>query len=156
MLKLGKHVTYSLFGVVCAVASVAAGVPAFGQGSEKFGVPSHNDGPYEHTLSANISYRDLDLTNRDGQAVLRQRVWRAAEKLCARMNESHIGGASQVLSCEDQVRFGAAQQQRDAIAQALVAATRANQSMASVGSMAVKGGPAAASYTLTVSVAAAR
>lgn len=153
MLKLAKHVSSSLLGAMCAVASVAAGVPAFGQGSDEFTVLGHNERPYEHTLSATISYRDLDLTNRDGRAVLRQRVWRTAEKLCARIGEGHIGGASQALSCEDQVRYSAAQQQRDAIARAMVAAAPANPSVASVGPTAPEG---AGSYMLTVSVATAR
>jgi UrcA family protein len=155
MLKLANHVSSSLLGVVCAVASVAAGVPAFGQGADDFTVLGHNERPYGSTLSATVSYRDLDLTNRHGQAVLRQRVWRTAETLCARIGENHIGSATGVLSCEDQVAFSAARQQRDAIARAMVAATTANRAVASVGS-AAEGASGPGSYILTLSVATAR
>jgi UrcA family protein len=146
MLKLARHVSCSLFGVVCAV-SAASGVPAFGQGSNEFTVLGHNTNPYYDSPSAAISYRDLNLANSNDRAVLRQRVWRTAEKLCARIGEGHIGSATQVLSCEDQVVLSAAQQEHDAIARAMTAP--ANKSVAS-------GGPAGGGSILTVSVAASR
>ena len=143
MLKLTHHMSSSLLGVVCAIGCVAAGPSAFGQGSEgEFTIVGHNERPFEHSLTAAISYRDLDLTTKDGRAALRHRVWKTAERLCAQVGEIHISGASAALSCEDQALYSAAQQQHDAIARA----TTATYSAA----------PSGAPFTLTMSVAAAR
>jgi UrcA family protein len=153
MLKLGRHVSSSLLGVACAVGFAAAGLPAFGQGSDEFTVLGHET-PYDHSLTAAVSYRDLDLTTGDGRAALRARVWRAAEKLCARIGESHISSATRALSCEDRALYGASDQLQSAIARARVAAAPAQQAIvASVGS---DGAPAAGNHILTVSVAAVR
>jgi UrcA family protein len=144
----------SLLGLACASAFVAAGPPAFGEGVGEFTVIGNNERPNDHSLSAAISYRDLDLTTKDGQAMLRHRVWKTAQKLCARLGEGHVAGASQVGSCEDQAFFGTAEQRRDAIARAMVA--RAMQPVvASVGARA-DGAPATGNYILTVSVVGSR
>jgi UrcA family protein len=131
-----------LLGVVCAVGGLSAGLPALAQGSDGFTVIGHSDRPNEHSLTAAISYRDLDLTTRGGRAALQTRVWRTAEKLCARVGELHIGGASMASSCEDQALFSAAQQERDAIARAAAPA--------------YAGTMAAQPYVLTMSVAGIR
>jgi UrcA family protein len=149
MLKLTRQVSCGLLGVVCAVGSVAAGLPAFGQGSDGFTVIGRTDTPSERRVSATISYQDLDLTNADGRAALQHRVWKAGQKLCSQMGERSLGSASTVMSCADQVRFSADPQQRDAIARAK-APTAANYASAA------SGAPTSGSSVLTISVAAAK
>jgi UrcA family protein len=137
-----EHVSPAMLGLICVAGLLAASAPAFGQGAGEFTVLGHNEMPYDHSLTATVSYRDLDLATHGGRAALRARVWRTAEKLCARLGETHIGGVSMARSCEDQALYSAAEQQRDAIARAT--------------SPTYAGTVAAGAYVLTMSVEAMR
>jgi UrcA family protein len=130
MPKFASFPSFTAFGVACAAGLLAA-APAFGQeAASAFSVTDRSDAPSERTVSAVVSYRDLDLTTQEGRALLRQRMWRTAETLCARIGESHVGDGSAPLSCENQLRYSLGQQQRYAIARAIAAAS-ARPSMAS-------------------------
>lgn len=156
MLKFTRYVASRLIGVACASAFVTAGLPAFAEGVGEFTVvgqnaPANNDG-----LSQAIGYGDLDLSTKHGQAMLRHRVWNAAEDLCARLGEGHLVGGSQVGSCEDQAFFGATGQVRDAIARATVASGPASaSSVAAIGANPVRSASIGLNV-LIVSVGAAR
>jgi UrcA family protein len=156
MLSFGRHLPVSVLGVVCAMGVVTA-PPALGkEGAGQFTVLGRHDTGDEHSLTAAVSYRDLDLATRDGRAALRARVWKTAEKLCARIGESHINSATRALSCEDQAVYGASGQLQAAFAQARFAAAAQRQpTVASAGSRS-DGAPAAGNPSLTVSVAAIR
>ena len=108
----------SLLGAACAVGFGAVCVPAFGAAPGGFTVMGHNGAAYGAGPSVVVSYRDLDLTTKNGRVVLRQRVWKTAETLCARLGEDHAVSASQVGSCEVEAYSSAASQVHDAIARA--------------------------------------
>jgi UrcA family protein len=150
MPSLGRHLPVSLLGVVCAMGFAAA-PPAFGEDvAGNFTVLGHATTPYEHGLTAAVSYRDLDLTTRAGRAALRERVWKTAEKLCARMGEGRVNSATRALSCEDQAVYCASDQLQNAFARArLVAAREPRPTATSVGSDRA---PAGGNYSLTVSM----
>jgi UrcA family protein len=156
MLSFGRHLPFGVLGAVCAMGVVTA-PPAFGEeGGGQFTVLGRHDARDEHSLTAAVSYRDLDLTTRDGRAALRARVWKTAEKLCARIGESHVSSATRALSCEDQAVYGASGQLQTAIAQARFAAAPERQpTVASAGSRS-DGARAGGNPGLTVSVAAIR
>jgi UrcA family protein len=145
-----------LIGVACASAFVTAGLPAFAEGVGGFTVIGQNEPANNDGLSETISYGDLDLTTQHGQAMLRHRVWNAAEDLCARLGEGHLVGESQVGSCEQQAFFDATRQLHAAIARATVAGAPAYpSSVAATGSNLVAGAPSTG-LVLIMRVGAAR
>jgi UrcA family protein len=128
--KTATLLSITALGVACAAGLLAA-APASGQeATSAYSVTDRSAAPAEPTVSMVVSYRDLDLTTREGRASLRQRMWRTVETLCARIGESHVGDASSPLSCENQLRYSVGQQQRYVIAHAMAAASP-NQSTAS-------------------------
>jgi UrcA family protein len=112
------HLCSGLRVVVGAVAILAIGAPAFGQGSASgFTVIGSSD-LTAGRVSSPVSYRDLDLTTGDGRAALHGRVRRSAEDLCRRIGEDHLGHGAATPSCEDGAVLSAATQERDVIARA--------------------------------------
>ena len=142
MLKFARHASAGLLGVVCAVGVATAAAPAFGQGSVGNFTVRGPGGQDARSLSAAVSYRDLDLTTAAGRAALRTRVWKTAERLCSRLGEAHLSSMTAGLSCEDDAVQSATRQERE-----VVARTRA-QAHADTAE--------APSFALTVSVAAAK
>ncbi len=75
-------------------------------------------GPQAQSLSAPVSYADLDLTTDAGRDVLKDRVRVAAEDLCRRLGESGASATGAVPSCEQTAIDGAQAQERVAVASA--------------------------------------
>jgi UrcA family protein len=121
----------------CALAAgialaAAAAVPAFAQpvaettAGEVVVTGRYHVGPNVRTLSAPVSYRDLDLTTAAGQNVLTQRVRAAARDLCRRLGEANMGRTLAQPSCEQDAMNSATGQERVAIAQATPRSYAAN------------------------------
>lgn len=114
---------YVTLGAFCASAIIGVGAPAFGQ---EFTGDTNMTAKFEETpgqhLSAPVYSRDLDLTTEAGIATLRRREWKAAEELCNRLGELHIGGQAQVLPCEKDALKRATPSVRAVIAQAQIRA----------------------------------
>ena len=106
----------ALGGVACVLALMAAETPALAQeplDQLTFAVPGA--GAHAQTLSASVSYSDLDLTTKAGQNALRQRVRRTAAELCHEIGDEVSATA---FTCEDKALQNAGSYERAAIAQA--------------------------------------
>jgi len=98
---------------------VAVAAPALAQTVEELTVTGRQRvGPETRTLSAAVSYRDLDLTTESGRTVLTQRVRSTAQDLCRQLGEQNMGSAAVAQSCERDAINSASDQQRVAIANA--------------------------------------
>jgi UrcA family protein len=75
-------------------------------------------GPEVRSLSAPVSYGDLDLTTDAGRDLLRDRVRATAQDLCRRLGEQGMGGAAAAPSCEQDAVDNAQAQEQTAIATA--------------------------------------
>jgi UrcA family protein len=119
MSKLAGYPSSGPLGVACALAMVAAGVPAFSQEpAGEFTITAQGGGPHERSLTASVYYRDLDLTTKGGRAVLRQRVRSTASELCHRLGDDNRSAAVAFV-CEDEAVESAANFERAVIAQAM-------------------------------------
>jgi UrcA family protein len=103
MLNFPNRASVGLLGVSCALAVLAAAAPATGE-EPFFTVVGHSDRPQEPSLSAAVSYRDLDLTTKAGRKELHSRIWWTAVALCRQMGEPR--GAAP-FACEDEAVAGA-------------------------------------------------
>jgi UrcA family protein len=80
-------------------------------------------GPNARSLSAPVSFRDLDLTTPAGRDTLSQRIQTTARDLCRKMGEPRTR-VPPAPSCERAAIDGTRAQQRTAIAQATPKAAR--------------------------------
>lgn len=104
-----------LGGVACVLALMAAETPALAQDlPDQLTFAFQGAGTHEQTLSASVSYSDLDLTTKAGQNALRQRVRRTAAELCQKMGDEVSPAAA--FSCEDRALKNAGSYERAAIA----------------------------------------
>ncbi|CAN7256487.1 UrcA family protein [Phenylobacterium sp. LjRoot225] len=146
---------------ICAALAVgltAAAAPVIAQTVGELTVTGrYGVGPDVRSLSAPVSYRDLDLTTQGGRDVLRERVRMTAQDLCRRLGEAGAGGTALLPSCERDAVNSSAEQQRMAFAgaksQAYAVNPPAEPSAAPVGpTAAIEPAPAAETYGQTASV----
>jgi UrcA family protein len=102
-------------GLAAAGAAPAAAQPAAG---EVVVIGRYGVGPEVRSLSAPVSYADLDLTTGAGRDMLRDRVRATAQDLCRRLGEQGMGGTAAAPSCEQDAVNNAQAQERTAIAMA--------------------------------------
>lgn len=119
MLNLTKHPSFVPLGGACAAALLlAVGAPAFGQETmEEFTVIGQSKQVDVRRISASVNYQDLDLTTQDGRRQLKQRVWRTASQLCARLGEPEQA-VGMAFACQDDAFDSAAPMLRAAVNQA--------------------------------------
>ena len=102
-----------------AALIAGAAAPAMAQTVEELTVTGRQGvGPNTRSLSAVVSYRDLDLTTEAGRTVLTQRVRSTAQDLCRRLGEDNMGATGTAPSCEQDAIGSVSEQQRVAIANA--------------------------------------
>jgi len=107
-----------LRAALIAGAAVVA-VPAVAQTVEELTVTGRQGvGPNTRSISAVVSYHDLDLTTESGRAVLDQRVRATAQDLCRRLGENNMGSTGAAPSCEQDAMNSVGQQRQVAIANA--------------------------------------
>ena len=103
--------------LIAGVAAAAA--PALAQTVEELTVVGRQGvGPNTRSVSAVVSYRDLDLTTESGRAMLNQRVRLTAQDLCRQLGEGNMGATGSAPSCEQDAMNSVGEQQRVAIANA--------------------------------------
>lgn len=97
-----------------ALLAAAAAAPSFAQTvvDELTVTGRYGVGPEVRSLSAAVSYRDLDLTTEAGRAVLRQRVKDTARDLCERLGEANTTDTPLIPSCERAAVDSASRQER--------------------------------------------
>lgn len=119
MFKPAASPTLWLRAALIAGAAAAAG-PVLAQTVEELTVIGRQGvGPNTRSISAVVSYRDLDLTTENGRTVLNQRVRTTARDLCRQLNEGNMStGGGVAPSCEQDALNSASEQQRLAIANA--------------------------------------
>lgn len=99
--------------------AAAAAAPAMAQTVEELTVIGRQGvGPNVRSVSAVVSYRDLDLTTESGRAMLHQRVRLTAQDLCRQLGEGGMGGTAAAPSCEQDAINSVSEQQRLAVANA--------------------------------------
>jgi UrcA family protein len=86
----------------------------------------YGPGPDVRSLSAPVSYSDLDLTTGAGREALRQRVKLTARDLCRQLGEANMGGTAVQPSCEQDAINSATAQERVAFEQAVPRAYAVN------------------------------
>jgi UrcA family protein len=117
MLHFPNRRSAGLLGVSCALSVLAAAAPASSEEAvELFTVVGHSEGLQERSLSAAVSYRDLDLTTSAGRRELHSRLWRTAAELCRRLGDK--SGADPPFACEDAALEGAFRFEQTVIARA--------------------------------------
>jgi UrcA family protein len=118
MFKPAASPTHWLRAALIAGAAAAA-APAFAQTVEELTVIGRQGvGPNTRSLSAVVSYRDLDLTTETGRTVLNQRVRSTAQDLCRQLGENNMGSTGAAPSCEQDALNSVGEQQRVAITNA--------------------------------------
>lgn len=146
---------------ICAALAfglTAAAVPAITQTAGELTVTGrYGVGSDVRSLSAPVSYRDLDLATQGGRDLLRERVRMTAQDLCRRLGEAGTGGPALTPSCERDAINSVAEQERIAFAGATSRAYAVNPpsepSAAPVGATgAIDAAPAAETYGRTASV----
>lgn len=75
--------------------------------------------PNMRTLSASVSYADLDLTTAADRDLLQERVRLMAHDLCRRLGENGLGPTAAAPSCEELVVNSSREQRRKAITKAM-------------------------------------
>lgn len=118
MFKSATSPALWLRAALIAGAAVVA-VPAVAQTVEELTVTGHRGvGPNTRSISAVVSYHDLDLTTEAGRSTLNQRVRTTAQDLCRRLGENNMGSTGVAASCEQDAINSVSQQQQVAIANA--------------------------------------
>lgn len=118
MLKSATSSALWLRAALIAGAAAAA-APAVAQTVEELTVVGrHGVGPNTRSLSAVVSYRDLDLTTETGRTVLTQRVRSTAQDLCRQLGEDPTAADGVASSCQQDAINSVGEQQRVAIANA--------------------------------------
>jgi UrcA family protein len=89
-------------GALAAGLAAACAAPALAQpvAGEVVVMGRYGAGPDVRSLSAPVSYADLDLTTDAGRTVLHQRVRAMAQDLCRQLGEQGLGGGAAAPSCE--------------------------------------------------------
>jgi UrcA family protein len=108
MLNAAISAPSGLVALALAVGIAAVGGPALTEPSTAQATASD--------LSANVEYRDLDLTTDAGRLELQHRVRVAARELCDQQGRNLM--AAMALTCEHQVVTRSAEMQRRVIAEA--------------------------------------
>ncbi|CAN7499564.1 UrcA family protein [Phenylobacterium sp. LjRoot219] len=119
MLKPAASSVLWLRAALIAGVTVAA-TPALAQQTveELTVVGRHGVGPSARSISAVVSYRDLDLTTESGRAMLSQRVRLTAQDLCRQLGAANMGATGTAPSCEQDAINSVGEQRRVAIADA--------------------------------------
>jgi UrcA family protein len=110
---------HHLYAALAVAAFATASLPAFAQSVEELTVTGRMgpDGKPQ-SLSAAVSYADLDLRARADQAELRHRIAATAHDLCGKLGEPGPSRAALGRTCEDVAIRDAAPQVKLAIATA--------------------------------------
>lgn len=154
MLNSGRQPRAAMLigGVLAAGVAVAWAGTAWAQATvgEVTVTGRYGVGPETRSLSAPVSYGDLDLTTGAGREALRQRVKLTARDLCHQLGEANMGATAGQPSCEQDAVNSATQQERIAFEQASAQAYAVNPPTAPVESADVSAdeasAPAATSY----------
>jgi UrcA family protein len=115
MLDFPNRWSTGLLGVSCALSVLAVAAPASSE-EAIFTVVGHSEWPQEQSLSAAVSYRDLDLTTKAGRKELHSRIWRTAAALCRQLGDKRDGAVP--FACEDEAMASALGFEHAVIAQA--------------------------------------
>ena len=115
-------------GVLAAGVAIAGAGTALAQTTvgEVTVTGRYGPGPDARSLSAPVSYSDLDLTTGAGREALRQRIKLTARDLCRQLGEANMGGTAGQPSCEQDAVNSAAGQERVAFEQAVPPAYAVN------------------------------
>jgi UrcA family protein len=110
--------TSQLICGLAAAASLAAARPALAQPvvGEVVVIGRGGEGPSLRSLSAPVSYADLDLTTAQGRAVLHDRIRATAADLCRRLGDQNMTGSAILPSCVTDAVDAARAQEREAYA----------------------------------------
>lgn len=139
-------------GVLAASVAAASAGAALAQATvgEVTVIGRYGEGLNARSLSAPVSYGDLDLTTGAGREALRQRVKLTARDLCRQLGEADLGGTAAQPSCEQDAVNSAAAQERIAFEQAVPRAYAVNPPMPPADDAAVGAAeptaPAASNY----------
>ena len=141
-------------GFAAAAGLWAGAAPAMAQATaqELTVTGRYGADPNVQTLSAAVSYADLDLTTEAGRQMLGERVKLTARDLCKQLGEDPASVTPPAPSCQQAALDSVREQQRMAIAQATPRTMAAAPAPTETASMASEPAPAAETYGQAASV----